>query len=127
MEVQSPSNGSPAFAQLPQIPIRSPIEVIENLRSVYAEKHVEKFRDLLDSLHSDIRFDIHDLDTIMVDAIRQDDTHFTMELLSHGLPLAPDYALEAAKSKAKKVLEIFFEKGWDINNPISEAQPPLLR
>jgi len=120
MEVQSPSN-VPAFAQLPQIPIRSPIEVIENLRSVYAEKHVEKFRDLLDSLHLDIPFDIHDLDTIMVDAIRWDDTYFTMELLSHGLPLAPDYALEAAKSKAKKVLEIFFEHGWDINNPVSEA------
>jgi hypothetical protein len=94
---------------------------------VYAEKYIEKFRDVLDSLHSDVRFDICDLDTIMIDAIRQDNTQFTMDLLFYRLPLAPDYALEAAKSKAKKVLKIFFEKGWDINNPTSEAQPPLLR
>jgi len=111
MEARSLSNRSPAFAQLPQIPIRSPIEVIENLRSVYAEKHIGKFRDILESLHSDVRFDIHDLDTIMIDAIRQDVPQFTIELLSYRLPLAPNYAAEATKSKAKKVLEMVFEKG----------------
>ncbi|KAJ5372909.1 hypothetical protein N7517_004915 [Penicillium concentricum] len=62
----------------------------------------------------------------MIDAIRQDDTLFTTELLFHGLRLSPNYAMEAAKAKAKNVLETFFEKGWDSNNPISRAQPPVL-
>lgn len=106
----------------------SRIFVLSILRNdLYSEKRIEKFRDILNSFHLDTRFDIRDLDAVMIDAIRQDDTLFTTELLSHGLPLAPDYALEAAKSKAKKVLEIFFEKGWDINNSISQAQPPVLR
>ncbi|KAJ5453898.1 uncharacterized protein N7458_004854 [Penicillium daleae] len=84
------------------------------------------FRDMLDSLASNDKFEIHDLDTIMMDAIRNNDTQFTLELLSQGLSLLPDYALEATKWKAKNVLELFFEKGWDINKAISEAQPPLL-
>ncbi|KAJ5570604.1 uncharacterized protein N7459_010034 [Penicillium hispanicum] len=127
MEIKSHSNDFPStFSQIPQIPIRSPIEIIENLHSVYNEKRIEKFRDVLDSLRSDPRFDIRDLDTIMIDAIRHDNTRFTEELLSHGLPLVPGYALEATQSKARNVLEMFFEKGWDINHPISGAQPPLL-
>jgi hypothetical protein len=127
MEVQFLPNESLTLAQLPSVPIRSPIELIKNLRSVYAQKQVEIFRDMLDSLISNDKFDIHDLDTIMMDAIRNNDTQFTLELLSHGLPLLPDYALEATKWKAKNFFELFFEKGWDINKPISQAQPPLLR
>lgn len=127
MEVHILSNESLALAQLPGVPIRSPVEIITNLRSVYDQKQVEMFRDILDSLASNDKFDIRDLDTIMIDAIRNNDTQFTVELLSHGLPLFPDYALEATKWKAKNVLELFFDKGWDINEPISEAQPPVLR
>jgi hypothetical protein len=69
MEVHILPNGSLALAQLPGVPIRSPVEII-NLRSVYDQKQVEMFRDRLDSLASKDEFDIRDLDTIMIDAIR---------------------------------------------------------
>ncbi|KOS44424.1 hypothetical protein ACN38_g4651 [Penicillium nordicum] len=81
---------------------------------------------MLDSLVSDDKFDILDLDTFMVDAVRHDDAQFAEALLSHGLPLHPDYALGAAKWKAKNVLEALFKNGWNINKPISDAQPPVL-
>lgn len=131
MEIQSPvDESSSPFNRLPPIPTCTPIQVIENLRSLYAEKNIQGFRDVLDS-HSDSsylrHFEIRDLDTVMIDAIRQDNTRFTTELLCRGLPLVPDYVLEAAKFKAKRVLELFFEKGWNINSPISQAQPPVLR
>jgi hypothetical protein len=82
---------------------------------------------MLDSLVSNDKFDILDLDTIMMDAIRYDDAQFAEALLSHGLPLHPDYALEAAKLKAKNVLEVLFKNGWNVNKPINDAQPPILR
>ncbi|KAJ5926872.1 hypothetical protein N7516_008645 [Penicillium verrucosum] len=62
----------------------------------------------------------------MVDAVRHDDAQFAEALLSHGLPLHPDYALGAAKWKAKNVLEALLKNGWNINKPISDAQPPVL-
>ncbi|KAJ5373406.1 hypothetical protein N7517_005412 [Penicillium concentricum] len=79
---------------------------------------------MLDSLVSDGKFDLLDLDTIMIDAVRYDDAQFAEALFSHGLPLHPDYALEAAKWKAKNVLEALFKNGWNVNKPISDAQPP---
>ncbi|KAJ5800872.1 uncharacterized protein N7518_002940 [Penicillium psychrosexuale] len=62
----------------------------------------------------------------MIDAIRHDDTKFAEALLSHGLPLHPDYALEAAKWKATNVLEVLLKNGFDINKPISDGQLPVL-
>ncbi|RHZ50754.1 hypothetical protein CDV55_102045 [Aspergillus turcosus] len=125
MEVHSPSNGFSAHLNhLPRIPIRTPIELLDRLHSFYADRNIEKFRNELDSLPTGTHprcFDIHDLDTLMIDAIRRDDPQFTMELLHRGLPLDPDYVLEAAKSRARSVLEMFFNEGWDINKPISEV------
>lgn len=127
MDVQSLSNGSPSPAQLPPVPIRSPVEVIERLRSFYCERNIELFRGTLDSGFSNGRLNIHSLDTIMMDSARNNTALVTMELLSYGLPLMPDSALEAAKSKAKNVLKGLFENVWDINSPISQAQSLVLR
>lgn len=126
MEVHLLSENSLSLSHLPSVPIRSPIEIIDNLRLVYDQKQVEIFHHMLDSLISNDKFDIRDLDAIMIDAIRHDDAQFAEELLFHGLPLHPDYALEAAKLKAKNVLEALFKNGWNINKPISDAQPPVL-
>jgi len=126
MEVHILSGNSSTLSQLPSVPIRSPIEIVNNLRLVYDQKQIETFQNMLDSLVSDDKFDILDLDTIMIDAIKHDDAQFAEALLSHGLPLHPDYALEAAKWKAKNVLEALFKNGWNVNKPISDAQPPVL-
>jgi hypothetical protein len=115
---------------LPQIPICTPTKVLERLHSFYTDKNIDKFRTELDSLPSDTDprcFDIHDLDMIMVDAIRRDDPQFSIELLHRGLHLHPDYLLEAAKSKARNILEMFLNEGLNINKPLSEGHPPMLK
>ena len=119
-------NSSTLLSQLPSVPIRSPIEIVNNFRLAYDQKQIETFQNMLDSLVSDNKFDILGLDTIMIDAIRYDDAQFAEALLSHGLPLHPDYALEAAKWKAKNALEALFKNGWNVNKPISDTQPPVL-
>jgi hypothetical protein len=63
---------------------------------------------------------------IMVEAINQADVQFIKELLDHGLPMDPLYALEATSSKRKDALEVFLQNGWNINQPISEMKPPVL-
>ena len=126
MEVHILPGNSSTPSQLPNVPIRSPIEIINNLRLVYGQKQIKTFQNLLDSLVSDDKFDKLDLDTIMIDAVRHDDAQFVEALLFHGLPLHSDCALEAAKSKAKNVLEALFKNGWNVNKPISDAQPPVL-
>lgn len=93
---------------------------------MYDQKQIKTFQNLLDSLASDEKFDILDLDTIMIDAVRHDDAQFVEALLSHGLPLHSDHALEAANWKVKSVLEALFKNGWNANKPISDAQPPVL-
>ncbi|KAJ6016261.1 hypothetical protein N7540_010852 [Penicillium herquei] len=81
---------------------------------------------MMDSLILDNKLDVLDLFTIMVDAIDHDDAQFVEALLSRGFPSDSDAALQAVKGKARDVLEVLFKYGWDINSPISDAQPPLL-
>lgn len=51
---------------------------------------------------------------------------FIKELLDHGLPMNPLYALEAVNAKAKDSLEELLENDWDINQPMSKLKPPVL-
>ena len=37
------------------------------------------------------------------------------------------WALSAVRAKAKKTLETFVEHGWDINQPMSDLEPPILQ
>ncbi|PTU17119.1 hypothetical protein P175DRAFT_0496630 [Aspergillus ochraceoroseus IBT 24754] len=121
MDVRSPSNGSPTSAQLPPIPIRSPIEVIENLRSLYSKDNIELFRAALDSGCSPDRFDIRDLDTIMMDAARKDAPISIIRLLldrgsnvQEGQVLLL-HALERG-SETIQVLQLLLAEGAPINN-----------
>jgi hypothetical protein len=62
-----------------------------------------------------------------MDTARKNNAVVANELHSHGLPLMQDNASKAAKSNAKDALEVLFEKGWNINSPTSQGQPPILR
>ncbi|RAH66088.1 ankyrin repeat domain-containing protein [Aspergillus aculeatinus CBS 121060] len=63
---------------------------------------------------------------LLIEAIKLGGVQFITELFDCGLPMNPLYALEAVKVKGKDALEIFLQSGWDINQPISELEPPVL-
>lgn len=63
----------------------------------------------------------------MVEAIKQDNTQFISELLDRGLTIHSYFPLEAMKCKSKKALKCFMQKGWDINERISDLDPPVLK
>ncbi|PKY07956.1 putative hspc200 [Aspergillus campestris IBT 28561] len=62
----------------------------------------------------------------MIDAINRHKVQFISEPLDRGLPMDPLYALEAVEVQGKDTLEVFLEKGWDINQSVSELRPPVL-
>lgn len=130
MDVQSPPEEPPiCFNGYPQIPTRTPSEILERTSGLCINGSIGKFQEVLDSQLSGPEpheFDIHDFYTVMIQAIRRDDTQFINELLRRGLPMDQLYALEAVKAKAKRALQIFLDHGWNINQPMSELKPPVL-
>lgn len=85
----------------------------------------QQLRELLDSsLPHDCN--IHHLYGAMVGAIQLNKVYLVVELLRRGLPISPLDVLEAVKAKAKEVLTIFFNNGWDINKPMGAMSPPAL-
>ena len=46
--------------------------------------------------------DIHDLDSVMIQAVRQDQNDVVVELLHKELSINQDYVLEAIKHRSKK-------------------------
>lgn len=69
---------------------------------------------------------IRDFHSMIIEAIKRDDTELITELLGYGLPISRLYLEEAIKSKAKNTLEVFFINGWDINQPTGDLSPPIL-
>lgn len=108
----------------------TPIEVIEDLIfTSVIPGDIQRFETRLDSLAESPReFDLCDLSPVMIDAVRRDRALFILELAHRGFPMNfARYALDAVKSKAKRTLEIFLQRGWDINEPMSQIHPPVLR
>lgn len=62
----------------------------------------------------------------MAEAIMRDCSPFISEILYRGIPFHWSYAREAIKSKARDSLDLFLERGWEINKPLNEFDPPLL-
>jgi hypothetical protein len=62
----------------------------------------------------------------MVDSIRLNKVSLVKELLRCGMPISPTYVLEAVKAKAKDILTILFDNGWDINTQMGGMEPPIL-
>jgi hypothetical protein len=71
-------------------------------------------------------FAVKELSEVMMEAIIHDKAGFASTLLFHGFPTSPSYAQEATLHKAKAALTCFINEGWDINEPVSEVQPPVL-
>lgn len=84
-----------------------------------------QLQDFLDHTLSD-DYNIHHLSGAMSYAVWSNKVCITKELLHCGLPESPIYVFEAVKVRAKDVLEIFFDNGWDINRPMSQMEPPIL-
>ena len=69
----------------------------------------------------------YNLSEVALNLIEQDATPFLIQLLNRGLHLNKYWALSAVRAKAKKTLETFIEHGWDINQPMSDLEPPILQ
>ncbi|KAE8337821.1 hypothetical protein BDV24DRAFT_95187 [Aspergillus arachidicola] len=128
MDVLPPPDYPPVNpSEYPQIPTRTPRATLETWQALCIRGDVQKFREILDSpLSSSERIDICDFYAIMVEVVKRNDAQFIRELLSRGLPMDPLYALESIKVQGKDALKAFLEYGWDINQPMSELNPPVL-
>lgn len=129
MEVLPPPDYRPLQpSEYPQIPTRTPQATLEQCHASCVCGDIQKFREILDSQSSSSEdFDICDFSEIMIEAITQGNVQFIKELLDRGLPMDRSYALEAVKIKRKDALEVFIQNGWNINEPMSELKPPVLR
>lgn len=128
MDVLPPPDSPPVKpSEYPQIPTRTPPATLEKMHASCVSGDIQKFREILDSQKASVEsFDICDFYAIMIEAIKRDNTQFIKELFDRGLPMDPPYALEAVKVKRTDTLKVFLQNGWDINQPMSELNPPVL-
>lgn len=128
MEILPPPDYPPLSpSEYPQIPTRTSATTLENLHDSFVGGDIQKFREILDTQNSSSdEFDIRDLHTIFTEAIKLDEVQFIQELFDRGYPMNALFALDAIKVKGKNVLDTFINRGWDINEPISQLQPPIL-
>ncbi|KAJ9198850.1 hypothetical protein DTO164E3_4940 [Paecilomyces variotii] len=63
---------------------------------------------------------------VMMDAMDYGYGGIVSELLRRGMKMHFTFALRAISRKSKDILSIFLEHGWNINEPISETEPPIL-
>lgn len=99
------------------------LSLAHHIQDIDDDEH--QLQDFLDHKLSDDH-DIRHLFGAMSYAICLNKVCITKELLRRGLPMSPIYVFEAVKARAKGVLEIFFDNGWDINRPMSQMEPPIL-
>ncbi|KAH7395386.1 ankyrin repeat-containing domain protein [Phaeosphaeria sp. MPI-PUGE-AT-0046c] len=62
----------------------------------------------------------------LVEAIRQDHVDMVRYLLDEGVSEDELPGDVAVRAEALKVLELFLERGWDINRPLGHNSPPVL-
>lgn len=88
-------------------------------------KDFARFKSTFDEWVS-LNLDIHDLDPVMMQAVKQDNAVAADHLLQHRLPANQGYALEATRHKCRDVFGVLLHYGWDISQPTSELRPPVL-
>lgn len=111
------------------IPRQTPTETIENLRSLCTNNDLETFQHTIKLLLARSEpgcFFIEELEEVMMEAIKHDNTEFVSTLLSHGFPVQPSYTVEATLRKAKGTLACYIKEGWDINKPVGGLRPSVL-
>lgn len=64
---------------------------------------------------------------LLGEAIRHRQYRILDILLSEGVPVSSSAVVAAAKAKSYNTLAAFFDHGWDVNEPLSGSQPPVLR
>lgn len=106
---------------LPSIPTQT-------LSAVHHMHHLEDEQQLRECLDRTLAADnnVHHLADLMSHAISSNKVFLVKELLRRKMPLTSWYVHKALEAKAKDILEIFFDNGWDINQPMSTMNPPIL-
>ncbi|KAJ0414379.1 ankyrin repeat protein [Aspergillus carlsbadensis] len=119
---------STSYRKLP-IPLQTPPETIELLRSLCIKDELNTFQETINLLLASAQpggFAIEELGEVMFEAVKQDKAEFVSTLLSHGFSTIPCFPLEATLYRAKGALASYIEHGWDINEPLDEIRPPVL-
>lgn len=62
----------------------------------------------------------------LVDAIQKDDVSIASYLLSNGVSIKISHFIMATELKKYSILQLFLDRGWDINGPIERTKPPPL-
>ncbi|KAJ5223645.1 hypothetical protein N7468_008187 [Penicillium chermesinum] len=109
----------------PLVPRQTSPEIIGEMEAACEVGDFARFKSTFDTWTS-LKLDIHELDSVMIQAVRWDRKDVVAEFLQHGLPVSQDYALEAIGHGSKEVLNTLLQRGWDINQPTSELRPPAL-
>lgn len=119
-----------AHARPPPLPpCRVPARVVDELDTAVNSSDSLSFKRILDAyIDSDpkSRSNISDLYRTMLNAIWEGGTEFVSILMDSGLPMHYIYAKQAIHSRSKPILAVFLQHGWDINQPISGTEPPIL-
>ncbi|PLB54802.1 putative hspc200 [Aspergillus steynii IBT 23096] len=110
---------------LPLVPCQTSPEIIQEMVAACAVGDFPRFKSTFDTWTC-LNLDIHDLDSVMIQAVRQDQKDVVAELLQQGLQVHQDYALQAIRHRSKEVLNTLLQHGWNINNPTSALRPPAL-
>jgi hypothetical protein len=114
----------------PEIRTRTPRATIEKARALCIDGNLQEFREVFDLSrpHSGSQdFEIGDFYKVMVEAIKRDRADFVEELFFRGFPMDQEHALVAVKANATSSFEVFLKNNWNINQPLDELTPPVLR
>ncbi|PYI09386.1 ankyrin [Aspergillus sclerotiicarbonarius CBS 121057] len=110
-----------------QLPGGTSREVLQKANDLCVSGDIEQFRELLDSAPSfSENFNIDDFGRTMTKAIETDNVPVIKELLDRNFPRHSYYARHATRFKSKNALALWIERGWDINEPMSHSEPPVL-
>lgn len=72
-------------------------------------------------------FDMGLCNWALVEAVQQESEKVAVLLIDYGVPFTPFLAVTAGVRKMFGVLLAAIQRGWDINTPYSEGEPPALR
>ncbi|KAJ5163761.1 uncharacterized protein N7500_005591 [Penicillium coprophilum] len=127
MVVYTSNKTYPRASITPPIPPYA-IQALQELEQLCIQDDLERFKQTLNSSYISHGFNIAYLSALMIQAIKLGRTCFVKELLRQKMLLSPLYIHEAIKTKenTKEILGSFLENGWDINQPMSRMDPPIL-
>ncbi|KAH8748288.1 hypothetical protein F5883DRAFT_697512 [Diaporthe sp. PMI_573] len=115
-------NGVPS---LPQPPLRMRGELLNRFKVAIVAGDLDAFDAYLSIFGPDKEVNIHDLYPVAFEAIRQDSATAIERSLCHGVTMGHNFVLAAIRVKAKRSLDVMVER-WDIDTPISHAEPTVL-